>query len=147
MPRLSVFLVRASLIHLGIGFLFGAFILAHKGTATMPWAWQLFQPHHEIMIFGWTIQFVMGISFYILPRFSQRVHRYGVVRLGWASFWLLNMGVSLVVLASLLNQEVGILVGRVLSLLAVILYVVMIWSRIKPIAAYPISRPNKEPDT
>ena len=147
MPRLSVFLVRASLIHLGIGFLFGAVILAHKGTATMPWAWQLFQPHHEIMIFGWTMQFVMGISFYILPRFSQRIHRCGTVRLGWTSFWLLNTGVGLVVLASLFNQEAVILVGRLLSLIAVILYVAMIWSRVKPIAEYPVSHPNKEPHT
>ena len=94
MPKLSVWLVRASLVHMGIGFLFGALMLLQKGIPVNAHLWQLLNPHIELMIFGWTLQFVMGIAFWILPRFSGD-HRYGKVYLGWWSFGFLNTGILL----------------------------------------------------
>ena len=70
MPKLSVWMVRASLIQMGFGFLFGALVLHHKGVPIYAWIWKLLNPHIEIMIFGWTMQFAMGVSFYALPRFA-----------------------------------------------------------------------------
>ncbi len=92
MPKLSVWFVRASLIHMGVGFLFGSLILYHKGIPIYAWTWKLLNPHIELMIFGWTMQFVMGIAFWILPRFSG-ANRYGQVTLAWWSFALLNIGI------------------------------------------------------
>lgn len=63
MPKLSVWLVRASMIQMGIGFLFGAMILHHKGIPIYDWTWKLLNPYIELMIFGWTMQFVMGVAF------------------------------------------------------------------------------------
>lgn len=136
MPKLSVWLVRASLIHMGAGFLFGAMILHHKGIPIYPWTWRLLDPHIEMMIFGWTMQLVMGVAFFALPRFSHRENRYGEEYLGWWSFYLLNGGVILTAGAHWFNYDVFALSGRLLVLLSVICFVAMMWSRVKPLSVY-----------
>ncbi|MDQ7034308.1 MAG: hypothetical protein Q9P01_05585 [Anaerolineae bacterium] len=92
MPRLSKLLIRAALIHMGIGFFIGSLLLWNKGLPFAPAIWRLRASHIELLIFGWTIQFVMGVSFWVIPRFSTG-NRYGKEVFGWISFVLLNMGV------------------------------------------------------
>lgn len=134
MPRLSVWMIRASLIHMGIGFFFGAMILHHKGIPIYGWTWKLLDPHVELMVFGWTMQLVMGVAFFALPRFRDKGNRYGAVYLGWWSFYLLNGGVLLTAVAQWFNVESFTLSGRLLILVAVVTYVLMIWPRVKPFA-------------
>lgn len=139
MPKLSVWLVRASLIHMGIGFLFGSLILHHKGVPIYGWTWKLLNPHIELMIFGWTMQFVMGIAFWILPRFSGEA-RYGRVRLGWWSFALLNTGIIATSLGGWFVLDALSFAGRLLILGAVALFAVLMWPRIKPLGGYAASQ-------
>lgn len=140
MPKLSVWMVRASLIYMGIGFLFGALILCHKGMPIYGWIWELLPAHIELMIFGWTMQFVMGIAFFILPRFSAQKNRYGSEYLGWWSFYLLNGGICLSAIAQSFEIKMFIVSGRLLVLLAVVAYVAMIWQRVKPLSDYAASQ-------
>ncbi len=135
MPKLSVWFVRASLVYMAIGFLFGSLILHHKGVPIYTWTWRLLNPHIEIMIYGWTMQFVMGVAFWILPRFSGR-ERYGMVKLGWWSFGLLNFGLALNLLDAWLTLSWLSPAGRVCILASVIAYVVMMWPRVKPLSEY-----------
>ena len=48
MPRLSVWFVRFSLIHLFLGFTIGGLILANKGIPFAPWVWNLLARSHGI---------------------------------------------------------------------------------------------------
>lgn len=139
MPRLSVWFIRAALIHTGVGFLFGSLLLHHKGIPLYDWTWKLLNPHVEIMVFGWTMQFIMGIAFWILPRFSGP-QRYGRTRLGWLSFCLLNAGVVLAGVAAWFRLDSVMLVGHVLALGAVVIFVVLIWPRIKPLGGFAASQ-------
>lgn len=139
MPKLSVWLVRASLIHMGIGFLFGSLILHHKGIPIYPWTWRLLNPHIELMIFGWTIQFVMGIAFWILPRFTGE-GRYGNTPLGWWSFAFINSGILMVALGSWFSLEQITLIGRLCTLSAVCLFVLLMWPRVKPLGGFAASQ-------
>lgn len=134
MPKLSVWMIRASLIHMGIGFLFGALILFHKGIPILGWSWELYNHHQEWLIFGWTMQFVMGVAYFALPRFTQRDRRYGASHLGWLSFGLLNSGVVSFGLADWFGWTVWVLLGRLLIMLGIVSFVVMIWPRVKPYA-------------
>ncbi|MCC7206759.1 MAG: cbb3-type cytochrome c oxidase subunit I [Anaerolineae bacterium] len=143
MPKLSVWMVRAALVHLGIGFLFGALILHHKGVPIYAWTWQLLSPHTEFVIFGWTMQFVMGIAFWILPRFSGE-RRYGRAGLGWWSFALVNGGVLLTALGDWFINGPLVLAGRVAVLAAVVLFVIVIWPRVKPLGGYAASLTNQK---
>ncbi|MBZ0300843.1 MAG: cbb3-type cytochrome c oxidase subunit I [Anaerolineae bacterium] len=139
MPKLSVWLIRAALVHMGIGFLFGALILHHKGIPIYVWSWRLLNPHVELMIFGWTMQFVMGAAFWILPRFSG-AGRYGKVRLGWWSFGLLNLGIVLTASGTWLALDLVSLAGRLAVLSAVLLFVILIYPRVKPLGGYAASQ-------
>lgn len=145
MPKLSVWMVRASLIYMGIGFLFGSLILHHKGIPIYDWTWRLLNPHITLMIFGWTMLFVMGIAFYILPRFSDRKNRYGAEYLGWMSFSVFNGGIIASAFGGWFGNHTFTLIGTLLLLSGVLLYIGMIWSRVKPIAiqTIPLQRTNQ----
>ncbi len=132
MPKLSVWFIRSALLHMGIGFLFGTLILHHKGIPIYPWTWKLLSPHITLMIFGWTIQFVMGVAFWILPRFSGE-QRYGWLPLGWFSFVLLNSGIVLMALGGWLPDNRLSLVGILSVLGAVGAFIILMWPRVKPL--------------
>lgn len=136
MPKLSVWMVRAALLHMGVGFFFGALILHHKGIPIHPGTWRLLGPHIEMMVFGWTIQLAMGVAFFALPRFSGPKNRYGATRLGWLAFVLLNSGVCLSALGSGIDDDALTFVGRLFGLAAVAAFVWMMWPRVKPLGGY-----------
>jgi heme/copper-type cytochrome/quinol oxidase subunit 1 len=139
MPRLSVWLVRAALIHMGVGFLLGSLILHHKGVPIYDWTWKLLNPHIELMIFGWTMQFVMGIAYWILPRFSGPF-RYGRTILGWLSFGLFNGAILLTTVGAWLVHGWLLLTGRLAMLAAVILFIILVYPRVKPLGGYAASQ-------
>jgi hypothetical protein len=88
------------------------------------------------MIFGWTIQLVLGVAFAILPRFSERENRYGSEYLGWLSFYLINSGVALTVLADWNAIISFAFVGRLLVLFAIFTFTIMIFPRVKPLGGF-----------
>jgi heme/copper-type cytochrome/quinol oxidase subunit 1 len=134
-PRQSVYFIRAALIQLGLGFTMGALMLANKGISFEPMLWRLLFPHVEVVLFGWTLQLVMGVALWILPRISG-ARKYGNERLGWSAFVLLNGGVLAVALGYWFGEGAALLAagGRVAELLAAVLFALQVWSRIKPIA-------------
>ncbi len=144
MPKLSVWLIRAALMHMGIGFLFGSLILHHKGVPIYGWTWKLLAPHVALMIFGWTMQFVMGIAFWTLPRFSGE-QRYGRVDFGWWSFGLLNGGVILTASGTWWSHDLISLMGHLAVLSATALFVIVIWPRVKPLGGYAASQSSQYP--
>jgi hypothetical protein len=134
MPRLSVYFVRASLVYLALGFTFGGLLLANKGVMFLPVIWALLPVHIEFSFVGWMIQLAMGVAFWILPRFPTHPIR-GREQLSWLAFFLLNLGIWFVVLQIAVQVEWLTLAGRVLEWLAVGLFAVGNWRRIKPLGA------------
>ncbi len=100
MPRLSRWTIRAALLYLAAGFTTGAMILAAKAVPALAPAWRLRPAHIEFLMFGWTTQLILGVAFWILPRFSHGQAR-GVEAIAWAAVVLLNLGLWLVTLQSL----------------------------------------------
>jgi cytochrome bd-type quinol oxidase subunit 2 len=92
-PRLSCWLIKASLLHLAIGALLGGLILSAKGhSAVLGWAWQLLPAHIQLVVGGWLIQLTLGMAYWILPRLDSSGTR-GRPVLAWTSFGTLNVGV------------------------------------------------------
>lgn len=129
MPRLSVWFVRASLVHFLLGVTFGALLLAQKGVPFYAPIWYLFPLHMEILLVGWLIQLAMGTAFWIIPRFSRGAPR-GRESLVWAAFFLLNGGILVTALQFWFPPAV--LIGRVAEVAAGVLFVIGSWQRIKP---------------
>lgn len=136
MPRLTVWMVRTSLLHLGIGFSAGMLMLFNKGILIDPFLWRLLPVHIEMLLLGWTMQLAMGVAFWILPRFSTSA-RYGNERLGWAAYVLLNSGVIVFITGALTNETLFSFLGRMFTLAAVICFVVMIFPRVKALSFTP----------
>lgn len=136
MPRLSVWMLRAALLQLGIGFTFGALLLANKGVPFEGRIWLLRAPHIEIVLLGWTMQLAMGVAFWILPRFTSG-RKYGDERLGWAAFALINLGVFTYGISTWMGDAAPLvaLAGRGMEMLAGALFAVMIWPRVKGFGA------------
>ena len=133
MPRLSVWAIRAALVHLGIGFTFGGLMLFNKGVALNSSLWRLWPLHIELTLISWTVQLAMGMAFWILPRL-QRAERYGNTALAWLAFGLLNAGVVAVAAGEWLEASAWLTVaGRGAELCAVVAFAVYIWPRVKPL--------------
>ena len=131
MPKLSVWFIRASLCYLALGFTFGGLMLFNKGLPLHPLFWRLLPAHIEFVLFGWTVQLIMGMAFWILPRFATPPVR-GNEKLAWASFILLNAGVGILALTSLgLTSSWLTLLGRLGETAGVVMFAAHAWPRVK----------------
>jgi len=130
MPRFSVYSVRCSLVYLVLGFLLGGLILAEKGFEFMPAVWQFLPLHIEFLLIGWTVQFALGVAFWILPRFTGGSR--GNQPLAWLSLGLLNLGILLVVLGEILGRMPGLVAaGRASEAAAGLIFVGYVWGRVR----------------
>ncbi|MBI1278569.1 MAG: hypothetical protein GC179_10630 [Anaerolineaceae bacterium] len=131
MPRLSVWMVRTALLHLGVGVTIGALMLWNKGSLFDLRIWLLVSTHLELLIVGWLIQFALGVAFWILPRFTQEP-RYGNVRRGWLGYILLNTGIILVVMSLLIAAFIQLQpLGHFLEVIAASVLASVLWPRVK----------------
>ena len=130
MPRLSRWFIRAALLYLAAGATIGGLILAHKGIPFYPFVWRLLPLHIEFLLFGWIVQLVMGVGFWIFPRFLRSR---GNEKPAWLAFGLLNLGVWLAgVGPSLAVSPLVLLAGRLAEAGAVAAFALHVWPRIKP---------------
>jgi hypothetical protein len=129
MPRVSIWLIRASLIHMLSGAMLGVFYMWLKVTG-----WPLFAASHrpvhiEQMLIGWMVQLVMGVAFWILPRRPGQASGRSDT-LMWVVFGLLNGGILLAALGGdpALPSWIA-LPGRMAEALAVLLFASHAWTR------------------
>ncbi len=132
LPRLTVWTVRLSLLYLALGFSLGALLLFHKGIPFAPILWAFLPLHIESLMAGWTLQLVIGVAFWILPRFASPPKR-GNEKLAWLSVIFLNGGIWLVGVGPWFHgADWPVLVGRILELFAAVTFALHAWVRIKP---------------
>jgi hypothetical protein len=130
-PRLSVWMIRAALIHLAAGFAIGALLLAHRGVP-LHHAVPLLRPAHaEVLLLGWTMQLAMGVAFWILPRFRTGPER-GDERPALLALLLLNLGVLAAAAGGISGLDPLSLGGRIAQGLAAAAFAIHAWPRVKP---------------
>ena len=131
MPRLSIWLVRTSLVYFGVGIALGAVLLAGRELADGPWVARLRPLHAELLLYGWTLQLIMGVAYWILPRFRTGIER-GHPVVPWAAYWLLNIGVPLAALGTAPGAGPSVmLLGRGLETFGAAAFVAHALPRIK----------------
>ena len=129
MPKLSQIFVKSSLLYLLTGFALGALILLQKGWAFWLPAWQLLPLHIEIVIFGWMLQLVMGVAYWMLPRFGAERRRETAA---WLAYCLMNGGILLTFATLIADANVLRFFAKILQVAAVGCFVFHAWPRIKP---------------
>lgn len=132
MPLWSSRFIRTALGNLLLGFLLGAIVLAGKGglpvAGGLLWLWPA---HAELVMIGWTAQLVIGVAYWILPRYPVQPERGHVAPVAVA-FVLLNAGVWSVVVAVLPGVPAAFaVIGRCAEALALGLFVIHAWPRVK----------------
>ena len=132
MPSLSRLAVRLSLLYLVLGTTFGALILANKGISFVPLVWALLPAHIDVMFLGWMTQFALGMAFWILPRFASDAQR-GNERWSWATVFLLNAGIWLVVFSPILPFVGIMLIARLLEAAGLLAFALGNWRRVYPL--------------
>ncbi len=130
MPRVSVWLIRASLFHLLSGAYLGAAYLSFKGTGWPVWAASHRPVHVEQMLMGWMVQLVIGVAFWILPS-RAKAPPVSPGHLMWLVFALLNGGVVLASFGDPSRPALELL-GRCAETAAVALFAVLAWNRQRP---------------
>lgn len=110
-------------------------MLFNKGLTVMPFVWSLLPAHIEFLLFGWTVQLVLGVAFWILPRFSRGAAR-GKEEIAWLSYLMINAGIWVDILAPLFRELPWLpLFGRLFEVAAALAFVVYAWPRVKPTGA------------
>jgi hypothetical protein len=130
MPRLSVWMIRAALLHLAVGFAIGALLLAHRGAPVHPAVPLLRPAHAELLLLGWTVQLAMGVAFWILPRFRTGPER-GDERPALLAFLLLNAGVVAAAVGGIGTLSALSLGGRCGEALAAVAFAAHAWPRVR----------------
>ncbi|GAB4278160.1 MAG: cbb3-type cytochrome c oxidase subunit I [Candidatus Promineifilaceae bacterium] len=129
MPRLSKWMIRMAYVYLMLGFTVGGLLLSHKGVPFLPDLWRWLPVHIDLLFVGWVVQLVMGVAFWVLPRFWQPPRRprayFAVV-----AFFCLNVGVCLAILGVVLSSQLLLVAGRVGEFVAVVFFGLHAWRRI-----------------
>lgn len=132
MPIVSVWLIRTALLHFTVGIALGAVLLVQKPIPFWPALWLWLPAHVEILVFGWIIQLVIGVGYWMLPKYPVAPIR-GHAGPLWAAWGLLNGGVLLAVAVGALGgYALPLLAARLMELGAVVLFARNVWPRIKP---------------
>jgi hypothetical protein len=138
MPAVSVWFIRGSLLYLLAGFTLGALLLAGKGIPLPAGLWRWLPVHFELLLVGWLIQLVMGVAYWIFPRFGLTRAARGREGLAWLAFALLNSGVWLTS-AGVLGDRSGLIVlGRSAELLAAAAMAMNVWARTRASGISPM---------
>jgi hypothetical protein len=131
LPRLTAWTIRAALIYLFLGFSIGSILLIHKGIYLHPRIWAILPAHINFLLYGWMGQLIMGIVFWIFPRYGRTPKR-GKVKIAWSAVILLNIGVWTRTVEPFTTQSalIGVL-GRSTLLASGLAFGLYAWGRVK----------------
>lgn len=143
MPRVSQWMVRASLLWLLTGYTIAGLLLMNKALGFFEPIWSLRMTHVWMLLIGWLVQLSTGVMVWIMPRLVETSDR-GDLRPVWVMFFALNAGMLLAALQPPLNRLFGPAslewmapLAGVLLLVAVFAFLFHIWRRVRPFVDYP----------
>ena len=137
MPPITRLFVKTSLLYLVAALLAGV-LLALRSTLDLPAiAGGLTPVYFHLFMVGWVTQIIAGVAYWMFPKRSRERPR-GYDGLAWATFWLLNVGLLLRVVAEpaqTVNAWPGwgwlIVAAALLQWLGGIAFVINTWPRVK----------------
>jgi hypothetical protein len=137
MPTLTRWFIKSSLVYF-VAALVIAVLLALQAPFNLPSAIGSLMPvYFHLFMVGWITLFIFGVIYWMFPRFSKERPR-GSVRLAWATYSLINVGLILRVIGEPVNAlqpQAGL--GWLLALSAILqwlggmAFVLNTWGRVK----------------
>lgn len=124
MPRLSRWSIRIAIGWLVAGWGLGAMLMISRAWNWQVQIWLHGESHVAMMLFGWTLQFVIAVAYWILPTFGGRSNR-GRTWPAVLSVVLINVGVFSVIFGS------PVAVGLTLWIGSAAFFGLHAWPRVK----------------
>lgn len=134
MAPISVWYVRAALLHFALGTTVGAWGLAAKSGLWPAFPLAVRPLHVEVILLGWLCQLAVGVALWILP-FSGGV---SADRRFLGAWGLLNTGILFAVLGNWMLVPGGLVVGRICEGVAGGLLVWGLWPRLRPLTGHAV---------
>lgn len=138
MPTLSTWYIRLALVYLVIGFSLGALMLVHKGVPFEPAIMVFLSLHIEYLLIGWVVQLVIGVAYWMFPRFTPE--KTGMKVRGYetaarVALVLINGGLLMTTVGYLWPRLLWMtLAGHGMEAAGVVAFVINIWPRVKPVS-------------
>jgi len=137
MPPLTRWYLRTALGWFILALVAGLLLTLRGWVALPPAAAALSPVYFHLLMVGWVTQLIFGVVFWMFPKESAARPR-GSERLGWITYWLLNVGLllrvvgepGLAVSASALPR-VLVAASALLQLAAGWAFVANTWRRVK----------------
>lgn len=129
MPRLSVWLLRGSLLNLLAGGALGGWLLSVEPAAFL-WTVRLRAAHVHLLLFGWLLPFVLGTAYWILPKHARGDPR-GSNAWGWSGGLLVIGGGVLGTGGTLLGWALVQRLGTLAVVAGTATLVALLWPRVK----------------
>ncbi len=103
MPPVTRWFLRSAVLYLAVSLAAGILVVVPRALPQAPRLLGALGPAyvHAFMV-GWVTQMIFGVAFWMFPK-ADRERPRGNERLVWLSFWLLNAGLLLRVVAEPLN--------------------------------------------
>ncbi len=137
MPTLTRWFIKIALLYF-IAALLLAILLAAAGMLELPaWIGSLGPAYFHLFMVGWVTQLIAGVVFWMFPKFTSDRPR-GSEALAWATFWLLNIGLLLRVVAEPIQTTApdsiwgwALILSAILQWIGGLAFVVNTWGRVK----------------
>jgi hypothetical protein len=137
MPLLTRLFIKVGLLYLVVALLMGSLLLA-RPVLNLPNSIAVLNPVYlHLFMVGWVTQLIIGIVYWMFPKFSREQPR-GSDKLAWAVFFSLNAGLLLRAVGEPLNAlNPGAGAGWMLALsallqwLAGMSFIANTWARVK----------------
>lgn len=137
MPSITRLFIKTSLLYLVAAFLAGL-LLTLRAMVTLPAVVDGLSPvYFHLFMVGWVMQLIVGVAYWMFPKWSKLLPR-GHDALALATYWLLNLGLVLRVIAEpaqVMNTWPGwgwlIVLSATLQWLAGLAFVANTWPRVK----------------
>ncbi len=137
MPLLTRVWIKSGLVYFILALLLGLFLALDSAGVVRLSIQGLFPSYIHFITIGWITQLIMGVVFWMFPKYTQANPRRSD-RAGWVAFGALNLGLALRLVgeplyATLHARWAGWLmaVAALLLLIGGIAFVVNTWSRVK----------------
>jgi hypothetical protein len=114
-------------------------MLTSKAFAVFYKIFNLLPIHREYLMFGWFINLIFGVAYWMFPRFtpgkSDMDKPRGFVWAAWGALIVLNIGLVVFTVAEVVEATFLLrFIARSLEITAILLFAINLWPRTKPIS-------------
>lgn len=138
MPKMVRFFIKTGLTYFVLSLLVGLLIVSRPVLALPSWVANLTPVYYHLLMVGWVTQLIFGVSIWMFPSHPGE-NRFGNETVIWWIYGTLNLGLLIRAIAEPIVMSGGptpnagpiLVISSVLQWLAAILYVYVMWPRVK----------------